>query len=74
MNYDQALLIAADHAPHLLVDPEVKGQPHICVRISAKGAPFSIHLPESTDDAEAEADKKTLTDALDAATKHLTRF
>jgi hypothetical protein len=69
MNYAQALLIAADHAPHLLVDLEVKGQPHICVRTSAKGAPFSIMLPESTDDAEA--DKKRLTDALDAATKHL---
>lgn len=69
MNYAQALLIAADHAPHLLVDLEVKGQPHICVRASAKGEPFSIMLPISTDDAEA--DKKHLTDALDAATKHL---
>lgn len=72
MNYAQANLIAADHAPHLIVDPEVPGHPHIYVRASAKGGPFSIMLPESTDNAEA--DKKVLTDALDAATKHLTRF
>lgn len=69
MNYDQALKIAADHAPELFVDPEVKGQPHICVRASISGAPFSIHLPETTDDTEA--DTKLLTDALDAACKTL---
>lgn len=69
MNYAQAKQITSEHAPDLIVDPEVPGQPHICVRATAKGAPFSIHLPESTDDAEA--DKKVLTDALAAAAKHL---
>lgn len=69
MNYAQALQIAADHAPELLIDPEVAGDPHICVRARKDGAPFSIMLPESTDDAEA--DTKLLTDALDAAAKNL---
>lgn len=68
MNYDQALEVATEHAPKLLVDPPVKGQPHICVRKVKDGAPFSIQLV-TTDDAEA--DRKTLTDALDAAMKTL---
>jgi hypothetical protein len=78
MNYDQALAIAAVHAPNLLVDPEKKGDPHICVRASESGPPFSImlvttdvHSSEPEVVAEgAEADKKVLTDALDAARKH----
>lgn len=69
MNYATALQIAADHAPKLLVDPEVPGQPHICVRATEGGPPFSIHLPETTDDTEA--DTKLLTDSLDAACKNL---
>lgn len=69
MNYDTALKIAADHNPELLIDPEVKGQAHICVRARKDGAPFSIHLPETTDDTEA--DTKVLTNALDAAAKTL---
>lgn len=69
MKYDQALQIATDHAPELIVDPEVKGDPHICVRARKDGRPFSIMLPESTDNGET--DVKLLTDALDAACKNL---
>lgn len=69
MNYAQALQIAAEHAPKLIVDSEVAGDPHICLRAHKDGRPFSIMLPESTDDAEA--DVKLLTDALDAAAKNL---
>lgn len=70
MNYAQAKEIAAEVTPALIVDPEVPGQPHICVRRTAKGAPFSITLV-TTDDAAA--DVKTLKDALDAANVTLGR-
>lgn len=69
MNYAQAKQIAAEHAPDLILDPEVKDQAHICVRATKVGAPFSIHLPMSTDNAEA--DRKVFTDALDSATRML---
>lgn len=69
MNYAQAKQIASEHSPDLMLDPEVKGQAHICVRTTKNGAPFSIHLPLSTDNAEA--DRKILTDALDSATRAL---
>lgn len=69
MNYAQAKEIAAEHAPDLILDEEVKGQAHICVRATKDGPPFSIHLPMSTDNAEA--DRKVLTDALDSANRAL---
>lgn len=69
MNYAQAMQIAADHASELLIDPEVKGAQHICVRARKDGPPFSIMLPATTDDTEA--DTKLLTDALDAASRTL---
>lgn len=47
MNYEQAKAIIAEHEElGLLLDPEVPGQAHICVRKSEKGEPFSIMLPK----------------------------
>lgn len=90
MNYDQAKQIVSEHAPDLILDDEVKGQQHICVRATKSGMPFSIMLPttlvdhgaadaEPVDEAtaasqaekKAAAERKTLTDALDAANRAL---
>lgn len=68
MNYAEAKAIASDHAPDLLVDPEVKGQPHICVRTSKSGPPFSITLI-TTDNTETDADH--LKASLDQAVQTL---
>lgn len=45
MTYEEAKLIAQEHAPELLIDPPYKDLPSLfAVRKSAKGNPFSIHL------------------------------
>lgn len=69
MTYDEAKAIVKEYAPELLLDAERKTLPHICVRRTLKGAPFSIMLPQpmAGEDPDPEAEKKTLTDALDAA-------
>jgi hypothetical protein len=50
MNYDQAVPIAAQHAPDLIVMPAFKDHPSLfAVKKTAASAPFSIHLPTSID-------------------------
>lgn len=43
MNYDLAKAIIAERAPDLILDPD-QGDPHLCVRKSKDGMPFSIYL------------------------------
>lgn len=46
MNYDQAIPIAAKHAPELIALPPFAGHPELfAVMKTPAGAPFSIHLP-----------------------------
>jgi hypothetical protein len=69
MNYAQAKTMIADRFPDLILDPEVTGQPHICVRGRKNGPPFSVMLPETTDDPTVDA--AVLAASLGAAEKHL---
>lgn len=78
MNYETAAKIVAEHSPKLILSPAVEGLQHIDVRKTAEGAPFSITLPDSrladasaTEEEKAAAERKQLTDALDAAERHL---
>lgn len=69
MDYATAKEIVKEYAPELLLDAERKTLPHICVRRTLKSAPFSIMLPVpmAGEEPDPEAEKKQLTDALDAA-------
>lgn len=74
MNYDQALAIAAEHAPKLIVDAHRTSMPAMfVVRKVEGGHPFSIHLPTAlpnpdTTDAEKDAQEREMfMQALDAA-------
>lgn len=50
MTYEQALAIAAQNAPDLIVMPPFKAHPDLfAVQKTKDGAPFSIHLPKSID-------------------------
>lgn len=44
MNYDQAKALMIEHHDNLLIDAD-DGKPHINIRKSEDGAPFSIMLP-----------------------------
>lgn len=74
MNYAHAAKIADQHAPELILDAEEHGgSPHVCVRKTKDGAPFSIYLPHSTEanPLTPEQEEQSLKDALDAAKAHL---
>lgn len=73
MNYAHAAKIADQHAPELILDAEEPGQPHICVRKTKDGTPFSIYLPVSTEanPLTPEQEEHSLKVALDAAKAHL---
>lgn len=78
MDYETAAKIVAEHSPNLILSPKVDGQNHIDVRKTEGGAPFSIMLPDSrladasvSEEDKAAAERKTMTDSLDAAEKHL---
>jgi hypothetical protein len=50
MTYEQAIAIAAQNAPDLIVMPPFKAHPDLfAVQKTKDGAPFSIHLPTSID-------------------------
>jgi hypothetical protein len=77
MNYDQAIAIAAEHAPELIVMGPFKDHPELfAVKKAEDGAPFSIHLPMSIDTtlepAEAlAAETEMLIHSLNEARKML---
>ncbi|WP_213287568.1 hypothetical protein [Bradyrhizobium sp. sGM-13] len=73
MNYATAKAIAAEHAPNLIIDDEIEGQLHVCVRKHEKGPPFSITLPVSTEamPMQPEEEATAFKGALDAAVRYL---
>lgn len=77
MTYDEAVKVAAAHAPKLNIAPFNAALPQLlCVSkdgADPRSAPFSIHIPESMPKAPAtdEQQQASLTDALDAASKYL---
>ena len=77
MTYEQAIAIAAQNAPDLIVMPPFKAQPDLfAVQKTRDGHPFSIHLPKSIDanltPAEAlAAETEMLIYSLKAAEKVL---
>ena len=77
MNYEQALLIAAEHAPELIVMPPFDGLADLfAVKKTERGAPFSIHLPTTvdteTEPAEAlAAETESLIHSLNEARRML---
>jgi len=57
MNYNQALKIAAEKAPELIVMPPFKALPELfAVKKTRDGAPFSISLPTSINPNLSPAD------------------
>lgn len=63
--YEQAAKLVAEHAPDLLLDPNVAGRDHILVRKTEDGTPHSIMLPMLQGDPERE--KEILLSALENA-------
>jgi hypothetical protein len=57
MTYEQAIAIAAQNAPDLIVMPPFKAHPDLfAVQKTKDGATFSIHLPTSIDTNLTPAD------------------
>jgi hypothetical protein len=69
MDYNTAHNIVVEHAPELILSPEVPGQKHIDVRKTARDAPFSITLPHPTAAVPltAEEERALFIASLDAA-------
>lgn len=56
MIYEEAAKVVAEHAPDLLMDPNVPGRDHILLRKTVDGPPHSIMLPVLQGDPERESE------------------
>ena len=56
MTYEEAAKVVAEHAPDLLMDPNVPGRDHILLRKTEDGPPHSIMLPVLQGDPERESE------------------
>ena len=52
--YEEAAKLVAEHAPDLLLDPNVPGRDHLLVRKTEDGPPHSIMLQMLQGDPEQE--------------------
>lgn len=67
--YEEAAKLVAEHAPDLLLDPNVPGRDHILLRKTEDGPPHSIMLPVLQGDTERE--KEILLAAIEDARRML---